>query len=373
MVSAAALIIVLSVFNGFQNLITHSFNSFNPDLQITPVEGKAIAVDSFPFQQIAQLPDVASVHEIVSDLTLITYKEQQTPAKVKGVDHRYVAARHMDELLLDGDFALSGGGLHYAVCGAGMAAFLQLYLNELEPLTLYYPKRAKKSFVNPTDAFLEKKLMPNGVFATFTNYDDEYLFCDIAFARSLMDYPNLCTSVEVFVSKEKKLGSVKRALQELLGDDYLVQDKYQQEALLFKTMKSEKLMIYLILAFILLIAAFNIMSTMGMLIIEKKEDLKILSSLGATRSFITRIFVIEGLIISFLGGFLGMLIGALICFIQDTFHPISYGTGEGHYIIDHYPVALQGGDFLLVLITILIISLLSSYFPVKIIKKRYAK
>jgi ABC-type lipoprotein release transport system permease subunit len=179
--------------------------------------------------------------------------------------------------------------------------------------------------------------------------------------------------VEVFVSKEKKLENTRNAIQAVLGEEFLVRDKYQQEELLFKTMKSEKLMIFLILVFILIIAAFNIISTMGMLIIEKKDDLSILASLGASRRFISRIFVIEGLCISFLGGLLGILIGALVCFIQDTFHLISYGNGEGYYIIDHYPVDLRSGDFLLVLATVLVISLLASYFPVKIIKKRYTK
>ncbi|MDL2296825.1 FtsX-like permease family protein [Bacteroidales bacterium OttesenSCG-928-B11] len=372
-VSAAALIVVLSVFNGIEGVITDSFNSFNPDLRITPTRGKEIAVDSFPFQKIKNLNHVASIHEIVSDLALVTYKEQQVLARIKGVNSQYVEERNMEELLIDGDFALAGGGMNFGVCGAGMAAFLQLYLDEIEPLKVYYPKRTKKNLANAVDAFYERNLIPGGVFATFTNYDDEYLFCNIEFARTLMDYHGLCTSVELFVSKENKLESVRETVQDILGDNYIVQDKFQQEELLFKTMKSEKMMIFLILVFVLVIAAFNIISTMGMLIIEKKDDLRILASLGANRRFISRIFILEGLVISFLGGLAGMLFGALICFIQDTFHLISYGNAEGFYIIDHYPVDLQGGDFLIVLITILIISLLASYFPVKIIKKRYTK
>lgn len=372
-VSAAALIIVLSVFNGIEGLITHSFNSFNPDIEITPVSGKSIAVDSFPFQQINNIKEVKSVHEIVSDLTLLTYKEQQVIAKLKGVDSRYITGRKMDDLLLEGDFLLTQDQFNFGVAGAGIAAIIQINLSEIEPLKIYYPKRTKRNFVNPADAFHERRLIPSGVFATFSQYDDEYIFCDIAFARMLMDYQNLCTSVEVFVDKENKLENVTQEIKEMLGTDYLVRDKYQQEELLFKTMKSEKFMIFLILSFILLIAAFNIISTMGMLIVEKKEDIAVLSSLGATRKFVTRIFVFEGLSISFLGGFVGMLAGALICFIQDTFHLISFGNGEGFYITDHYPVNLQGGDFLLVFVTILLISLLASYFPAKIIKKRFGK
>ncbi|MDR2979204.1 MAG: FtsX-like permease family protein [Bacteroidales bacterium] len=372
-VSAAALIIVLSVFNGIEELITKSFNSFNPDLEITPASGKTIAVDSFPFRQIENMENIASVHEIVSDLTLVTYKYQQVLAKVKGIDMRYATERKMENLLLTGDFKLTSGRVNFGICGAGMDAFLQIQSNEVEPLKVYYPKRTKKNFANAADAFHERKLIPHGVFATFTSYDDEYLFCDIGFARSLMDYENLCTSVEVFVTNEKKLENTRNAIQTALGEELLVRDKYQQEELLFKTMKSEKLMIFLILVFILIIAAFNIISTMGMLIIEKKDDLSILASLGASRRFISLIFIIEGLCISFLGGLLGILIGALVCFLQDTLHLISYGNGEGYYIIDHYPVDLQGGDFLLVLATVLVISLLASYFPVKIIKKRYTK
>lgn len=370
--SAAALVIVLSVFNGIESLVRSNFNAFNPDFRITLVEGKSFAVDSFPIRDIAALSEIKSVQEIVTDMVLLEYEEKQILIKLKGVGEDYFEVNKMEDLVIDGDFFLYDRGFNYGVMGIGAAGTIQLNLNNPELLQLYYPKRTKRSFVNTADAFNRQSLIPSGVFATFTQYDDEFLFSDIGFARDLMDYHGQVSSLEIFLHEKANVEKCRKDMARIAGDKYLIRDKYQQEESLYKTMKSEKLIIFFILAIIVVVAAFNIIGTMGMLIIEKKEDISILRSLGATSSFIEKIFVLEGLIVSFLGGIAGMVIGALTCFLQETFHIVKFGSGDGYYILDHYPVAMEISDFLLILFLILVISLLASWLPTKIIRKNKA-
>lgn len=356
-----------------QNLVKESFNSFNPDIQITRTEGKSFAIDSFPFHEIRNLREVKSVEPIVSDLTLITYEERQMLVRLKGIGDGYAAARNMDRILIDGDFILTQGPFHYGVLGAIAAGTLQINLNSPETLQVYYPKRTRRNFINPAEAFTKQFLIPSGVFATNTQYDEQFIFCDIDFARELMQYENEVTSVEVILHENAELAPARKKVEQLAGGSYLVQDKYQQEESLFKTIESEKLIIFFILSFILLVATFNIIGTLGMLIIEKKKDIAILHSLGARTSFIGKIFILEGMFISFLGGIIGMGIGGIICFIQQYFHIIKLGGGDSHYVINYYPVAMSGSDFLIVLATIIVISFLASWIPTKIIKKEFFK
>lgn len=369
-VSTAALIIVLSVFNGMDGLVKESFNSFNPDLKITAMYGKSFASDTFPIQEISAIKGVKAVHEVVSDLSLITYQNKQVLVTLKGVDQSYIATNNMQHLLIDGTFELGSDPLYYGIPGAVSAGLLQINLNSPEMMHIYYPKRGRKNFVNSADAFNKRYLLPVGVFASNTKYDEDHVFCNIAFARELMDYEGRVTSIEVVLTNEKELASCQKAIEKIVGDQYLVQNRYQQEELLFKTIKTEKLIIFFILSFILLVAAFNIIGSLGMLIVEKKDDVQVLNSLGASSKLIRNIFMLEGMLISFFGGLIGMFAGALICFLQETFHIIKLGNGEGSYIIDHYPVAMQASDFAIVLCTIIVISLFASWIPTKILKKR---
>lgn len=373
MASAAALVIVLSVFNGMETLITGSFNAFNPDFFVTAAEGKSFAVDSFPLRDVEALDGVASVQEVVSDMTLVTYEEKQMLVRLKGVAPSYPALRNWEQLAVDGHFDLVCQQRDYAAIGAIAAGMLQVNLNSMERLAFYYPKRTKKNLSNPADAFNKRALPVSGVFSTNTAYDEQYVFCPISFARDLMSYEGEVTSMEVLLDGTEDYRRVQPKLAELLGDSYVIKNQYQQEALLFKTMKSEKLIIFFILAFILVVAIFNIIGTLGMLIVEKKSDISVLQSLGASHSLIRQIFVWEGLLISVLGGVIGMLLGFMVCFLQQQLHLITFGSPEANYVVSYYPVAMVWSDFVIVFFSVVAISLVTSLISTKAIKyEKYA-
>lgn len=369
MVSSAALIVVLSVFNGMSEMIGGWFNSFNPDFKITLVEGKSFQTDSFPTKEIAKLPEVNTIHEIVSDMVLTTYSDRQELLRIKGVDKSYIGFNHLDKILIDGNFTLQQGEQPCVVLGSGSAGKLQINLLRYDLLKCYYPKRNKKNLANPAEAFNTQYLFPTGVFLSNTNYDQDIIFCPIEFARELMDYEGQVTSIEVQLKNPNSYSKCQKKIESVVGEKYHVQNKYQQEESLFKTMQSEKLMVFIILAFILLVAAFNIIGSLGMLILEKKDDTAILRSMGAPHSMIQRIFLYEGVSTSLIGGILGLALGTIICLLQQTFHIVKLGNGSSGYVIPYYPVQMRATDFVIVLASILIISLLTSLLPAQKMKK----
>ena len=324
---------------------------------------------SFPFQKLRQLPDVKAVNEIVCDLSLANYDERQELLYVKGVPDTYLQTNHFEGMLIDGDTALYKLQEPCAIMGAGSAGKLEINLFSYKLMKMYYPKRTKKNFSNAADAFNIRYVIPNGVLATNTNYDENYIFCPIAFVRNLMNYEGEVTSVEIQLKKGANSSDIRKQIIDIVGDRYVVKDQQEQEDSLYKTMKSEKFMIYLILAFILILAAFNIIGALGMLILEKKTDTAVLFSMGASKSLIQRVFVYEGMMVSALGGLAGTLLGALICFLQQTFHIVKLGSGGAHYIIPYYPVQIHFTDILVVLATILVISMLTSLIPAYNLKK----
>lgn len=372
MVSGAALIIVLSVFNGMEQMIGGWFNAFNPDFEITLVEGKSFSHDAIPLDKIASLPEVASVHEVVSDLTLATYGECQELVKLKGVDADYLSRKGYSEMLIDGCFDFYRGEQPCAIVGSIAAGKLRINLLSYDLMKLYYPKRTKKNLANPADAFNTRFLYPIGVFNTNTTHDQTIVFCPIEFVRDLMQYEGQVTSVEVQLKNSKDFKKVQPRIQELAGDKFLAKNKYQQEETLFKTMQSEKLIIYVILAFILLVAAFNIIGSLGMLILEKRSDTRILRNMGAPDNLVSRIFLYEGVLISCIGGLAGMALGAIICLIQKVFHVVKLGGGD-HYLVQYYPVDMQFTDFIWVGFTILAISLITSLIPALALRRNTHK
>ena len=359
-VSSAALVIVLSVFNGMEGLVRNSFNRFNPDIEITAKEGKVIELDSFPLAQLKQLPNVISLHEVVSDLTLVNYGECQVLTNFKGVSADYPTQTGLENLIYDGEFFLGTESQPAAVLGATVAGMLRLNLNGLEMIELYYPKRLKKNLTLSTEAFNRQFLKPSGVFLTNTEYDKDYLFIPIEIAKQLCDYDHQATSVELYLDDVAPLKEVQETAETIVGDKYVVKNQYQQEEELFRTMKSEKLIIFFILTLIIIMATFNIIGVIGMMIVEKKKDISVLYTLGANRSFIKQIFLFEGAFVSFIGGILGIFLGFIICLLQQYLHIVKLGDGSEGYIIDYYPVAMQGKDFFLVFLAVIIVTLFAS-------------
>lgn len=367
MVSSAALIVVLSVFNGMEGMISSWFNAFNPDFEITLAEGKSFTVNDFPKSAIQSLPYVDKVQDVVSDMVLVTYDDRQELLRLKGVSKDYIEHGEYNQMLIDGTFDFYRGRQACAVIGSNAAGKLQIQLNGYDPIKVYYPKRTKKNLANPAEAFNTRFLYPTGVFATNTDHDNTYVFCPIEFARDLMLYEGEATSMEIFLKEGKHYDKAQKEIEKIVGSKYVVKNKYQQEESLFKTMQSEKLVIFVILAFILLVAAFNIIGSLGILILEKSGDTAVLRSMGASQSFLQHIFIYEGISISAIGGLAGIVLGTIICWLQQTFHIVKLG-GSG-YIIPYYPVQMSLADFLIVLSTVLVISILTSIIPAYNLKK----
>lgn len=369
-VSSAALVIVLSVFNGMEKLVLDSFNRFNPELEITPKQGKAIYTDSIPLKHIKELNDVLAVYEVVSDLTLASYGDYQILTHFKGVSESYPTTTKINELTYDGIFELKNAPAPTIVLGATVAGMLRLNLNSLEGIQLYYPKRLKKNLSTATESFNTQYFKPSGVFLTNTIYDKDYVFIPIETAKALCNYEQQISSIEIFLHPHTSTKEVQKNIEKLIGPNYNIKNQYQQEEDLFRTMKSEKLIIFFILSLIIIMAAFNIIGVIGMMIVEKEKDIAILHTLGANQKFIHKIFLFEGAFVSFLGGLLGILLGFIICLLQDYFHIVTLGDGSNNYIIDYYPVAMQGQDFLIVFLAIIAVSLFASFASLLGLQKR---
>lgn len=370
MVSTAALIIVLSVFNGLEDLVSNSFNQFNPDYMITAKQGKSFSVHEINVDELKKISNVAHIEEVVSDLTLITLKDKQILTHFKGVDGNYAKNSKIDQLIYDGAFKIDTNGNQFTVLGSIVAGTLDVNLNGFDLLKFHYPKRDKKNLSNPTEAFNTLFLQPSGVFLSHTQYDEQIVFVPISFARELGNFQDEVTSLEIILKDSSKQFLEQKKIKEIVGDRFVVKNKFEQEELLFKTMKSEKLMIFFILSFVVLVAIFNIIGVIGMLIVEKKKDIGILNTLGADNQLVNSIFLIEGVLISTIGGILGILFGFIICFAQQTFGFIKLGDGSANYIIEHYPVIMKPIDFIVVFGSVILISFFASFISVAGLRNR---
>lgn len=369
-VGTAALIVVLSVFNGFDSLIQMLFNAFDPDLKITLAEGKTFIPESNEFNKIRKLKNVVHFTEVLEENVLLKYEEKLHPATIKGVTKEYTKTTGIDTMIVRGSFFLEKNDINYAVVGQGIAYYLSIGLNFAAPIVVYVPKRTKSIAVNTENAFNRKVLYPSGIFSIQQDFDVKYLITHISFVRDLLSYKSEVSSIELKLNPESDIDDVKKKVKSIIGEKFIVKDRYEQHELFYKIMKSEKWAIFLILSFILLIASFNIIGSITMLIIDKKNDIFTLNSLGANQATIHRIFLYEGWFISILGSFTGLIIGGLICWAQ-----IKYGIvrleGSGSFIIDAYPVAFKAIDFVNVFAIVIIIGFIAAWVPSKYILRKF--
>jgi lipoprotein-releasing system permease protein len=365
-----ALVIVLSVFNGFQSLIDTFFSSFDPDLKISPVEGKMFHPDESAFEKIKQHPDVIHYAEIIEEVALLKYGSQIYPAVVKGVTENYTSYTGIDSLIIDGEYLLEKNGINYAVVGQGVAYNLGVSPRFTDHIMVYVPKKGKQISVNPARAINHNYIYPSGVFAVLEEIDSKYIIVSNQFAAELFESGNQVSTVELGLNPDANPKKVQREIEKMVGEKFHVKNKYQQHDLIYKTMQSEKWAAYLILIFILVIASFNILSSLSMLIIDKKEDIHILRSMGASTKTIARIFLFEGWLISFAGAVTGTVLGILVCWLQITFEFISFPQ-NGTFVVTGYPVKIIVSDILLILSVVLLIGFLASWYPVKFISKKY--
>jgi lipoprotein-releasing system permease protein len=279
----------------------------------------------------------------------------------------------LDSFMLNGKYKLRSNGHEFAVIGAGVAYYLGLYPEDFtSPMTLYEPKRLRKNLSGlPSESFNSERVPVSGVFAIQNEYDMEYVILPIDIVRNLLNYTDEVTSLDIGLSAGTDLHKVQAEVQTLMGGDYYVKNHFQQQALLYKVMRSEKWAVFLILTFILIIAAFNMIGSLSMLILDKKKDISVLWSLGADKVMIKRIFFTEGMLISFTGGLAGLILGGIIAFLQQGFGFLKLGGGEGSYVVDAYPVVVHAMDFLYVLLTVIFIGALAAWYPVRQISRKY--
>ncbi len=367
-----ALIVVLSVFNGFEDVIKSLYGAFNPDFEISAANGKTIDAAIFPTKEVENLNGIRGISFVVEEDALFKYGDKQYIGKIKGIDKNHIALSGIDSTLVDGYFVLEEGDVNFAVVGAGVAWYLNLFPeNTSELLNVYVPKRGNASSFNLSNAFKHKVVHPAGVFSVQQEFDEKYVFLPIDFVKDLMDYKTEATTVEVFVEKSTNTDLLQEELVKMLGNDFIVKNRFQQNMVLFKVMKSEKIAIFLILVFILALASFNMIGSLSILIVEKTKDIAVLKSMGADKKMIKNIFTLEGILISFIGGLGGLGLGFLVLYLQQTYGIVSLGSGEGDFIIDAYPVKMQWIDFVYVFATVQIIGFLATLYPVNFLLRNF--
>jgi len=368
-----ALIVILSVFNGLENFVTSQFNSFDPDLKITIAEGKTFDSENSKLEKVRKLENVEYYAEVVEENALIKYEDIYHPFVIKGVGDDYEKMTGVDTMMIDGEFKLHMDKTPLAVIGSGVGGFLSVRLDFSHPLKIYMPKRTgkvKNITQDPTKAFKIRNIYPVGVFS-IDQQIDETIIVPLNFAKELLDYKTEVSAVELKLKEKTNVQKEKKKIQNILGNAFVVKDRYQQKEFMYKIMKSEKLIIFLILTFILLIASFNIIGSLTMLILDKKKDIETLRSMGASMKLIKKIFLFEGWIISFVGVIFGLILGALLCWAQTEFELVKLQGDADTLYITAYPVKMQLLDFLYVLITVFFIGFIASWYPVKYITKKY--
>ncbi|MFA7379402.1 MAG: FtsX-like permease family protein [Bacteroidia bacterium] len=362
-IGSMALIIVLSAFNGFEVLVDSLYHSFYPDLRITAKKGKVFEAGAAELKKLRSMENVIFTGEVLEENVLLKYESKQSIATLKGVDEKYLEVSGMDSLVVQGSPFLEIGEIDYAIAGGGVAYKLSLNPHsEFEHLHVYVPKRGANPQLQPDKAFNRSNIQPGGIFAVEESIDDKYVFVPLRFAREVLDYPTQASAIEMSVHPEADLNKVQQQVKELMGENYYVKNRYEQNEVLYRIMKSEKLAVYLILTFILLIAAFNVTGSLYMLVIEKKADMEVLRSLGASDRLIQRIFLSEGLLVTLTGSILGIALGFVFCWLQQTYGFVTIG-GSNTAVVNAYPVQMKPLDFVVVLLTSAVIGFITSYYP----------
>ncbi|MGD0583720.1 MAG: FtsX-like permease family protein [Bacteroidales bacterium] len=370
-VGTMALIIVLSVFNGLESMVNSIFNTFDPELKITAVHGKVFDADPARLLRLSELKGIEAWSATLEENALLMYEKKQFIATIKGVDENYSRVTGIDSAMTDNDkFSLwSTGKRPQAVVGAGVANNLGLNVSFISQLQIWVPKRTGSVNLDPEEAFIKRYITPAGIFRVEHDYDSRYVYIPLEFARELLEYDNQVSSVEIKTSRQSNIDRVKREVKKIFGPEYFVRNRFEQQEIFYKVMRSERLAIFIILTLILLIASFNIIGSLTMLIIEKERDIEILRSLGADNTLIRKIFIFEGWLISITGAVMGIIFGFLICWLQQRFGLLKLNSET--LMIQAYPVVMKLKDFIVVPVTVLLIGYWAAWYPVRFLTKKY--
>ena len=366
-VATIALVCALSVYNGFDDLVASLFGHFDAELKITARKGKVFNPNTDTMRKVSALPTIAGWSEVLQDHALVRYRERQSVATLKGVDDSYAGLTRIDSILIDGEFQLKDEVVSYANLGIGLAYSLGINAGFVSPLEIYAPKRDEQvNMANPASSFNLEYAFISSVFRTDQQvYDDTYMIVPLSIARSVFNYETEVSAIELKLHDSEKVSMVKKEIRQILGDEFLVQDRYEQQADSFKMMQVEKWMTFLILTFILAIALFNVVGSLSMLMIEKQEDVKTLRNMGADDRLIRQIFLFEGWMIAGFGALIGIVIGVILCLLQQEFGFITLGQSAGAFVINAYPVRVTATDILTVFVTVIGIGFLAAWYPVR--------
>ena len=372
-----ALVCTLSVFNGFQDMVAGFFTAFDPELKITIREGKVFEPQGAAFQEVRSLPEIGVWTETLEENAMVQYKDRQAMAIIKGVEDNFEELTSIDSLLYGaGEFILHDSIVDYGVLGVELISELGTGFQFVDPLQVYAPKRnVRVNMANPSASFNRDYLFSPGVVFVVNQqkYDARYILTSLSFARNLFNYDTEVSAVELKLKPGTDVTAVQRKIARILGDEFVVLDRYEQQADVFRIMEIEKFISYLFLTFILAIACFNVIGSLSMLILDKREDVETLRNLGADDRLIARIFLFEGRLISLFGALSGIVLGLLLCYIQQRFGIISLGGGNGSFIVDAYPVSVHVTDVVLIFITVITVGFLSVWYPVHYLTRRLLK
>jgi lipoprotein-releasing system permease protein len=359
-VGTCALIIVLSVFNGFEGLVKDLYKLFYIDAVVVASKGKYFPLDKLKFEAYKNKGIISDYHYSLEENALLVYDDKQYIATIKGVDTGYIASnKELKKYVYTGQLSLGDGFQPYCVMGAGVASALGVNVYDpILPLEIYMPKRNKSSMAQPENAFNKSYIRPVGVFAVQQEFDAKWVIVPYAFAENLLEGYGLVSKVDISLEEDNL-----KVLKNSLGDDFKVLTRYEQNATLYKIMKTEKWVVFALLLFIVLIASFNIIGTLSMMLLEKKKDMFILNSMGAKHSFLLKTFLSEGILLSLLGGCSGLILGVMLCLIQHQWGIIPMPGNT--FVIDSYPIEIHFMDVVYVFASLVLISILMSYFPAK--------
>lgn len=365
-VTTAALVVILSAMNGLTGTVANLYNSFEPDIKITPVKGKYFLADEKLITEIKNLEGVHYVSQSINDKALIKNIDKQALVSIKGVDENFNLVTKIDSSITEGTFLQNKGEGSQIIIGRGIANQLQININEFSnELSLYSPYKGKSESLYPEENLNQIYSTPKGIFSLNDEFDFQYAFIDIVSARRLFEVQGKVSALEIACEKGQ-VDDVQEALIEKLGASFSVKNRYQLNDVLFKSLETEKLATFIILAFILVIATFNIIGALTMLIIEKRKDIKTLYSLGANQNLIRNIFMREGFLITGIGAIIGLILGLFVCWLQIQFHLVKFGS---EFIIPYYPIELQLKDFVWIATLIMLIGFFAAIYPVRVFTK----
>ncbi len=371
-VGTMALIIILSVFNGLEMMVGKIFNTFDPDIKITAAEGKTFVADPASLKLLATVDGVSCYSLTIEENALLKYGDREYIATIKGVDSNFSMVTNIDSSMWEGEFILENEkGRQFAVPGMGVAQYLGMRINFISALSIIVPRKDASTNFDQENALKRDFISLSGIFEVEKEYDSKYVYLPIDFVRNLIETEDGTTSIEIKFSENANSQSVQKKISEIFGKGFVVKNQYEQQEIFYKVMRSERLAIFFILTLILIIASFNIIGSLTMLIIEKERDIEILKSLGADNNLIQKIFIFEGWLISIIGAVTGIFLGFIICWLQQTYGLVKLQSES--LIMDAYPVVIKLKDFIIVPCTVLLIGYWAAWYPVRFLTKKFLK